>query len=140
MGQTMARRRLSICKESLVELLQFVGLTIFPKCWCLSTVVQEGQHISTLKVYTCLLGVHGISCTMIWTSKYNIWVVQQLSDCDKEVSMQLFISFCNWWLVMQTCQPTFLHSAVNKQNFQYWAAENPHELHACHLYDSKVIV
>ena len=31
-----------------------------------------------------------------------------------------------------------LHGTVNKQNFQYWSAENPHELHQRSTYDPKV--
>ena len=33
-----------------------------------------------------------------------------------------------------------LHDAVNKQNFRYWPAANPHELHHRPLYDPKVTV
>jgi hypothetical protein len=31
-----------------------------------------------------------------------------------------------------------LSGSVNKQNFRYWAAENPHELHQCPLHSAKV--
>jgi len=33
-----------------------------------------------------------------------------------------------------------LHSTVNKQNFQYWSAANPHKLHQRPTYDPKVTV
>jgi len=33
-----------------------------------------------------------------------------------------------------------LHGAVNKQNFRYWSAANPHELHKRPTYDPKVTV
>jgi hypothetical protein len=34
----------------------------------------------------------------------------------------------------------YLSGTVNKQNFRYWAAENPPELHARPLYSPKVTV
>jgi len=34
----------------------------------------------------------------------------------------------------------YLHGTVNKQNFRYWSAANPHELHQRPTYDPKVTV
>jgi hypothetical protein len=35
-------------------------------------------------------------------------------------------------------EPYFnLHCAINKKNFRYWAAENPHEFHECPLHIRK---
>jgi len=34
----------------------------------------------------------------------------------------------------------YLHGTVNKQNFRYWSAANPHKLHQRPTYDPKVTV
>jgi len=43
-------------------------------------------------------------------------------------------------LVMSDEAHFHLHGTVNKQNFRYWSAANPHELHQRHTYDLKVTV
>jgi hypothetical protein len=45
---------LSLVKSQLADLVQFACLKILPKCWHLSTAVQEGQHVCILKLYACL--------------------------------------------------------------------------------------
>ena len=43
-------------------------------------------------------------------------------------------------LLMSDAAHFHLHGTVNKQNFRYWSAANPHELHQRHTYEPKVTV
>jgi hypothetical protein len=66
--------------------------------------------------------------------------VYSLSDRDKEVRLK----FCRHFEEILTENPDLpnkllmrdeayfhLNGTVNKQNFRYWSAANPHELHQC---------
>ena len=80
---------------------------------------------------------------------YKLQVVHALSNWDREMCLQ----FCCEFVEMLTENPALpnkllmsdeahfhLHGTVNKQNFRYWSAANPHELHQCPTYDPKVTV
>ena len=78
---------------------------------------------------------------------YKIMTVQQLNPRD----YQQRLSFCqtildmfekneDLTLVMSDESHFHLNGTVNKQNFQYWASENPRELHQRPLHNPKVTV
>ena len=80
---------------------------------------------------------------------YKLQVVYALSNWDREIRLQ----FCCQFVGILTENPDLpnkllmsdeahfnLHGTVNKQNFQYWSAANPHELHQHPTYDPKVTV
>ena len=78
---------------------------------------------------------------------YKIMTVQQLNLRD----YQQRLSFCQTMLdmfeenedltlIMSDEVHFHLNGTVNKQNFQYWASENPRELHQRPLYSPKVTV
>ena len=80
---------------------------------------------------------------------YKLQTVHSLSDWDKEVGLQFYHHFQGILTknpdvpnnLLMSDEANFpLHSTVNKQNFQYWSAANPHELHQHPLYDQKVTV
>ena len=75
--------------------------------------------------------------------------MHSLSDRDLEVRLQ----FCRHFQGIVTDSPDLtnkllmsneahfnLHGRVSKQNFRYWSAANPHELHTRPLYNPKVTV
>jgi len=78
---------------------------------------------------------------------YKLQVVYALSNRDREMRLQ----FCRQFVGISTENPDLpikllmsdeahfhLHGTVNKQNFRYWSAVNPHELHQRPTYDPKV--
>lgn len=80
---------------------------------------------------------------------YKIQVVHKLKDPDKPVR----VAFCRRFLqilendenqinfLLMSDEAHFhLSGYVNKQNFRYWAEENPHQLHEKPLHDHKVTV
>ena len=80
---------------------------------------------------------------------YKLQVVHALSNRDREMRLQ----FCHKFVGILTENPDLpnkllicdvrhfhLHGTVNKQNFRYWSAANPHELHQRPNYDPKVTV
>jgi hypothetical protein len=61
-------------------------------------------------------------------------VVQDLSDCDmancSTVAEHLIGIFSDDVIILMTDEAHFpLSGSVNKQNFRYWAEENPQQLH-----------
>ena len=50
------------------------------------------------------------------------------------------IQTCRTKLLMSDEENFYLHGTVNKQNFRYWSAANPHELHQHPTYDPKVTI
>lgn len=80
---------------------------------------------------------------------YKIAVVQKLTDRDK----QSRVEFCQRFLELSNEEPDIaqhlfmsdeahftLHGLVNKQNFRYWATENPCEIYERPLHSPKVTV
>ena len=80
---------------------------------------------------------------------YKLHVVHALSNCEREMRLQ----FCHQFVGILTENPDLLnkllmsdeahfhlHGTVNKQNFRYWSAANPHELHQHPTYHPKVTV
>jgi len=80
---------------------------------------------------------------------YKLQVVHALSNQDRDMCLQ----FCCQCVGILTENPDLpnkrlmsdeahfhLHGTVNKQNFRYWSAANPHELHHHPTYDPKVTV
>jgi len=80
---------------------------------------------------------------------YKVQVVHALSNRDREMRLQ----FCRQLEEILTENPNLpnkllmsdearlhLHGTVNKQNFRYWSAANPHKLHHRPTYDPKVTV
>ena len=78
---------------------------------------------------------------------YKLQVVHALSNQDRDMCLQ----FCCQCVGILTENPDLpnkrlmsdeahfhLHGTVNKQNFRYWSAANPHKLHQCPTYDPKV--
>ena len=76
-------------------------------------------------------------------------VVHALRNRDREMRFQ----FCRQFVGILTENPNLpnkllmsdeahfhLHGTINKQNFRYWSAANPHELHQRPTYDQKVTV
>jgi hypothetical protein len=75
--------------------------------------------------------------------------VHFFSDWDKEVCLQICCQFQGILtenpdlpnnLLMSDEANFHLHGTVNKQNFRYLSAENPHKLHHRLLYDPEVTV
>jgi len=75
--------------------------------------------------------------------------VHALSNRDREMRLQ----FCHQFVGISTENPDLpniilmsdvahfhLHGTVTKQNFRYWSAANPHELHQRPTYEPKVTV
>jgi len=80
---------------------------------------------------------------------YKLQVVHALSNRDGEIRLQ----FCRQFGGILTENPDLpnkllmsneahfnLRGTVNKQNFRYWSATNPHELHHRPTYDPKVTI
>jgi len=80
---------------------------------------------------------------------FKLQVVHALSNRDREMRLQ----FCRQFVGILTENPDLpnkllmsdeahfhLHGTVNRQNFRYWSAANPHELHQRPTYDPKVTV
>jgi len=80
---------------------------------------------------------------------FKLQVVHALSNWDREMRWQ----FCRQFVGILTENPDLpnnvlmsdeahfhLHDTVNKQNFRYWSAANPHELHQRPTYDPKFTV
>jgi len=80
---------------------------------------------------------------------YKLQIVHALSKRDREMCLQ----FCCQFVGILTVNPDppnrllmsdeahfHLHGTVNKQNFRYWSAANPHELHQRPTYYPKVTV
>jgi len=93
--------------------------------------------------------VRRILCSDLSLHPYKLQVVHALSNRDREMRLQLCCHFVEILtenpdllnkLLMSDEAHFHLHSIVNKQNFQYWSAANPHKLHQRPTYDPKVIV
>jgi len=80
---------------------------------------------------------------------YKLQVVHALSNQDREMHLQ----FCCQSVEILTENPDLLnkllmsdeahfhvYGTVNKQNFRYWSAASPHELHQCPTYDPNVTI
>ena len=72
-----------------------------------------------------------------------------LSDRDREMCLQFCRQFVGILtdnldlpnkLLMSDEAHFHLHGTVNKQNFRYWSAANPHKLHQRPTYDPEVTV
>jgi hypothetical protein len=76
---------------------------------------------------------------------YKMVVVQELSDRDmakcSTVAERLIRILSDDVVILMTDEAHFyLPGYVNKQNFQYWAEENPHQLHQQPLHNAHVTV
>ena len=77
---------------------------------------------------------------------YKIAIVQELSDRDKanhRISSEQLLEMLNDDGVINTVLMTdeeyfHLSGYVNKQNYRYWAPENPQELHQCPLHSERL--
>ena len=78
--------------------------------------------------------------------QYKIAIVQELSDCDIancRISSEHLLEMLNDNGVINTVLMTdgaqfHLLGYVNKQNYRYWAPENPQELHQCPLHSKRL--
>ena len=93
--------------------------------------------------------VRRILCSDLSLHPYKLQVVHALSNRDREMHLQ----FCRQFVGILSENPDQLnkllmsdeahfhsYGTVNKQNFRYWSAANPHELHQRPTYDPKVTV
>ena len=78
---------------------------------------------------------------------YKIMTVQQLNPGDyqqhlsfRQTMLYMLEENENLTLIMSDEAHFHLNGTVNKQNFRYWASENPHELHQRPLHSPKVTV
>jgi len=79
---------------------------------------------------------------------YKIAIVQELSDCDmanRRISSEQLLEMLNDDGVINTVLMTdeehfHLSSYVKKQDYRYWAPENPQELHQLLLHSERLTV
>jgi hypothetical protein len=76
---------------------------------------------------------------------YKMVVVQELSNCDianhSMVAEHLIEILSNDVIILMTDEAHFhLSGCVNKQNFQYWAEENPQQFHQRPLHSTRITV
>jgi len=78
---------------------------------------------------------------------YKLQVVHALSNRNREMRLQICRQFVEILtenpdlpnrLLMSDVAHFHLHGTVNKQNFRYWSAANPHELHQRPTYDQNI--
>ena len=105
------------------------------------------KHVQALRMYD--RSVRRILRSDLSLHPYKFQVVHALSNWGREMHLQ----FCRQFVGILTENPDLsnkllmsveahfhLHGTVNKQNFPYWSAANPHELHQRPTYDPKVTV
>ena len=105
------------------------------------------KHSQTLRMFD--MSVRRILHSDLSLHPYKLQVVHALSNRDREMRLQ----FCRQFVGILTENPDLpnkflmsdeahfhLHGIVNKQNFRYRSAANPHELHQHPTYDPKVTV
>jgi hypothetical protein len=76
---------------------------------------------------------------------YKVVLVQELSDCDmanrSTLAEHLIRILSNNVIFLMTDEAHFhISGCVNKQNFHYWAEENPQQLHQRLLHSARVTV
>ena len=144
------KKALSRVRSHLVGCPQFTHLTTLPECWppsACSPRRSARKQAQALRMSD--RSVRRILRSDLSLHPYKLQVVHALSNRDREMRLQ----FCRQFVGMLTENPDLpnkllvsgeahfhLHDTVNKQNFWYWSAANPHELHQRPTYDTKVTV
>ena len=114
---------------------------------CKQMVCWSGTHSDSAELGISQSTVQRILHKYLAFQSHKIMPVQQLNPRD----YQQRLSFCQTMLdmfeenkdltlIMSDEAHFYINGTVNKQNFQYWASENPRELHQRSLHSPKVTV
>lgn len=79
-------------------------------------------------------GLTGVSCIMTWNFTTIKFKFHNRPVTVTKICVGNFVTnFQKWLSLIHTCQTAFYMLAVNEQNFQYWAAEEPQKLRNVHF-------